>query len=277
MHLLSGEQLAHYRKHHWLHAPGVVSADALALMRRILEAWADRQVREWVAEGLLSDPMEDVPFDRRLNEAWVAAGKPQYQRSPRRALLGHDIYDLLQNTTIVDLAADLLETEDIATHGVYNARPKLPDQLWTDTPWHQDAQYYPDAEHAHVLSIWMPLQHVTEHNSCMQVASGYHQLRPAHDDASGFIGFSPQDSEPLEPVTLPMAPGDALCFWQLTPHRAVPNRSGDVRWSMDVRYEPLAQRTAWGSSQGMTARGPDGPTSYEDWLTQWESIPASGY
>ena len=54
---------------------------------------------------------------------------------------------------LVDVAEDLFATpKGISVHGVYNARPKLPDQLWTDTPWHQDAQYWPDAPSDWVLA-----------------------------------------------------------------------------------------------------------------------------
>ena len=55
------------------------------------------------------------------------------------------------------------------------ARPKLPDQIWTRTPWHQDAQYYRDAADGHVISLWYPLQAVTEHNRCLPVAPRMHR------------------------------------------------------------------------------------------------------
>ena len=80
------------------------------------------------------------------------------------------MYDLLVESSLLDLVADLLGSDEISVHGIFNARPKLPDQRWTDTPWHQDAQYYRDVERVHVVSIWFPLEAVREECSCLQVA-----------------------------------------------------------------------------------------------------------
>jgi phytanoyl-CoA hydroxylase len=66
----------------------------------------DRTVDSWSEQGLISLKKEAMPFEERLIHVWNDAGRPKY--------------------------------------GIFNARPKLPDQKWTDTPWHQDAQYYQD-------------------------------------------------------------------------------------------------------------------------------------
>ena len=75
-------------------------------------------------------------------------------------------------------------------HGVFNLRPKLPDQRWTRTPWHQDSQYYPSNTRVHTISIWMPLMRVTTENSCLQVAEGYHRgdmYAITEDEETGFL------------------------------------------------------------------------------------------
>ena len=129
----------------------------------------------------------------------------------------------------------------------------------------------------------MPLQPVTEHNSCLQVAPGLHR-GPLHegwnDPETGFLGLAPEVRDNLKGVSIEMEPGDALCFTQITPHRALPNRSNQVRWSIDVRYESTAQATETGQKQGFVAHSLSDPTavlSYEEWLTQWEDIPAGSY
>ena len=193
------------------------------------------------------------------------------------------MFDILVHPSLLALAQDLLATTEISVHGIFNARPKLPDQIWTQTPWHQDPQYYRDAEQVHVTSIWMPLQPVTEHNSCLQVAPGLHR-GPLHegwnDPETGFLGLSPEVRESLKGVSIEMEPGDALCFTQITPHRALPNRSNQVRWSIDVRYEPTAQATAAGQKQGFVAHSPKNPNAVptlEEWLRKWDTIPAGSY
>lgn len=280
--ILSHENIASYELQGYLHLHGVAPADALALARTVLENWADQTIQSWVNAGLLSNSMSDVDFDHRLVVAWKAAGYPRYMRSPRRDLVSLPMYQFLCHPTLVDIAQDLLDTPEVSAHGIFNARPKLPDQHWTDTPWHQDAQYYKDAQDSHVVSMWMPLQRVTERNSCLQMATGLHRgkLFADFEDETGFIGLSPEDRKNLRGVSIVMDPGDVLCFPQKTPHRALPNQTDAVRWSMDIRYEATTQATESGKRQGFIARSLADPTSvstYEQWLLKWEGIPAGNY
>ena len=281
--LLTSEQLSFYEINGYLHAPAVIPPDLLDLMTIVLSRWADDTINAWLAEGLITNPRADLDLQHRLAHLWEAAGRPEYIRSPRRDLVSSEMFDVLIHPALLALAQDLLDTHEISVHGIFNARPKLPDQIWTQTPWHQDAQYYRDAEQVHVTSIWMPLQPVTEHNSCLQVAPGLHR-GPLHegwnDPETGFLGLAPEVRAALEGVSVEMQPGDALCFTQITPHRALPNRSSQVRWSIDVRYEPTAQATAAGQKQGFIAHSPKNPNAvptYQQWMKKWEKIPTGSY
>ena len=281
--VLTSEQRIFYETNGYLHAPDVIPPDLLGLLRSVLSRWVDDTIAGWLKEGLIDDPQTDLDFQYRLAHVWESAGRPNYIRSPRRDLVSREMFDILVHPALMALAQSLLDTPEISVHGIFNARPKLPDQIWTLTPWHQDAQYYRDAEQVHVTSIWMPLQTVTEHNSCLQVAPGLHR-GPLHegwnDPETGFLGLAPEVRDKLEGVSVEMAPGDALCFTQLTPHRALPNRSNQVRWSIDVRYEPTAQATDAGQKQGFVSHSLSDPNTvlkYEEWLKQWEEIPAGNY
>jgi hypothetical protein len=281
--MLSAEQLTQYEADGYLHLRGVVPPHALDLAQTILKRWEEETVQRWVDDGLLDDPMDDLDFEHRLVEAWEKAGRPGYVRSPRRDLVSRETFDFLCHPAFVDVAEALLGTPEISVHGVFNARPKLPDQAWTLTPWHQDAQYYRDAATSHVVSMWMPLQKVTEYNSCMQVSPGFHKgaVHEAWDDGeSGFIGLSPEIQETLTPVSIEMDPGDVLCFTQGTPHRALPNQSDAVRWSMDVRFEATERATKHGKARGFIARSPSDPSRimpYEKWIELWADQPAGTY
>ncbi|MCQ6559485.1 phytanoyl-CoA dioxygenase family protein [Paenibacillus mendelii] len=282
-HILSTSDINFYRTHHYLHAKQVVPQEVLDLGRTIISRWVDELINKWVEKGLIHDTLPDLDFQHRLVKLWNAAGRPKYERSPRRDLVGPDMYSFLAHPRLLDLAADLLGTDELSVHGIFNSRPKLPDQKWTDTPWHQDAQYYRDAEKVHVVSIWIPLQKVTEHNSCLQVAPDLFTdtLLSGHDDEeTGFLGLSKEDAKKLRAVSIEMEPGDALCFTQLLPHRALPNRSDAVRWSMDIRYEATSQATASGKAQGFVARSlidPDSVETYKQWEPKWAHIPRGGY
>jgi ectoine hydroxylase-related dioxygenase (phytanoyl-CoA dioxygenase family) len=131
--------------------------------------------------------------------------------------------------------------------------------------------------------MWFPLQHVTEQNSCLQVAPGLHRGRlheNYEDPTSGFVGVSPAVQQRLTGRSIEMDPGDVLCFTQETPHRAVSNRSDAVRWSMDLRYEATPTATASGRPQGFIARSQTDPQTvetYEQWLRKWAAIPPGSY
>ena len=279
---LSDEQITHYRERGWLHARGIVPANALQLARVALERWTDQTIQSWVDQGLLLDALPGVDFDQRLVEAWNAAGRPRYSRSPRRDIVCQEIFEFLAYPALVDIAQDLLGTPEISVNGIFNARPKLPDQLWTDTPWRQDAQYYREAADIHIVSMWMPLVRVTEKNSCLQVAERLQngKLFDNFQDETGFIGLSLEDRANLQGISVEMDPGDVLCFPQKTPHHALPNMSERVRWSMDIRFEAAAGASEIGKRQGFVARSPSHPETiptYEQWLAQWTAIPAGNY
>lgn len=282
-HILSEEQLNFYHHNRYLLVKGVVPEDALRLARKILERWTDDTISKWYAEGLLESTLSEVDFEHRLVAAWNQAGKPRYARSPRRDLVSAYTFEFLKYPVFVDLAADVLNTDEISVHGIFNARPKLPDQKWTDTPWHQDAQYYRDAEHQHVVSMWMPLQRVTEYNSCLQMAPGFYHnklLEASLDEESGFVGLSKEEARTLEGVSIEMEPGDIVLFDHMIPHRALPNQSDAVRWSMDIRFEATERATESGRKQGFIARSPKNPqslTTYSEWLRKWEGIQPGEY
>ena len=281
MKALTQDQRDFYFAEGYLHVRGIVSDETLLLGRKVLTEWTHWQISQWLEQGLLEDGFEEAPFEKRLLLAWQEAGKPGYVRSPRRDIATADMFRFLGNPELVDVAEDLLDTPDVLAHGVFNARPKLPDQLWTDTPWHQDAQYYTEAEHKHVVSMWIPMVPVGENNSCLQVAPKEHRgaLQEAVADETGFIGLSPELQKDLDGVSIELQPGDVLCFTERTPHRALPNQSDSVRWSMDIRFEALAGATSEGSDKGFVARStdPSRVTSCEAWLALWKDMPRGTY
>lgn len=282
-HILTEAQLQQYDRDGYVLARGAVGPAVLKLARQVLERWVNDLILSWVAQGLLTDPLDAMDFEHRLVKAWDAAGRPRYQRSPRRDLVSLEMFQFLTHPDLLNLAEDLLGTGEILSHGIFNGRPKAPDQKWTDTPWHQDAQYFRDAENVHVPAFWIPLQPVNEKNSCLQMAPGLHRdvLHESYNDPeTGFLGMSPEARRALKGVSIEMQPGDVLCFTQKTPHRALPNMTDAVRWSMDVRYEATPTATKSGREYGFVARSRANPAAvipYEEWLKKWESIPRGGY
>ena len=172
--IATAAETEHYRTHGWVVCRGVLPATLTDTVRGVLGAWCDRTIDSWVDEGLLEDAAPELDMRNRLRECWQRAGEPQYSRSPRRDLVSPQMFEILADATLAALSRQLMGCAEVLSHSIFNARPKLPQQSWTDTPWHQDAQYYPDAGQPgnghHVLSLWIPTQPVSERNSCMEVA-----------------------------------------------------------------------------------------------------------
>lgn len=132
--ILNPEQCDFYDAKGYLHAPTVISADLLDLMTTVLSRWADDTINAWLTAELIDDPRTDLDLQHRLAHLWEAAGRPQYIRSPRRDLVSREMFNILVHPALLALAQDLLGTTEISVHGIFNARPKLPDQIWTQTP-----------------------------------------------------------------------------------------------------------------------------------------------
>lgn len=274
--IISAEQLQFYRTNEYLLVRNVLPAELLELSRKILSRWVDDHIAKWYKEGRLTDTLHQVDFKHRLVKAWNLAGRPRDYGSPSREIVSPYMYEFLKHNILLDLAADLLETQEVSVHGVFNARPKLPDQSWSTTPWHQDGQYYRDSLKTHVVSMWIPMQKVDERNSCLQVAPGYYKnqlLEGVHDETYGNIGLSKKATQLINPESIKMESGDVLCFNQFMPHRALPNQSDAVRWSMDIRYEATEQASETGKQKGFIARSihsPEREATYQQWIKQWE-------
>ena len=130
---------------------GAVPPDLLGKVRYVLERWEGNELAKWVAEGKLEPSTapgaaawQVLPFESRLVSLWDQAGRPSYSRSPRRDLVCSEMYGIHTHPALTSVAAalcnvDLGGGEALMSHPVFNGRSKLPAQIWTDTPWHQDA------------------------------------------------------------------------------------------------------------------------------------------
>jgi phytanoyl-CoA hydroxylase len=271
------EAREHYHKHGWYLAKNVLPPDLLNCCQYVLEEWTESMVQKWLKAGLIKDPRTDLDFRTRFNTLWIEAGKPNYPRSPRKPLVDlcpQEMYTILRHHTLVDLAELFLNTEDLISHTVWNSRPKTPDATFTDTPWHQDGQYFRNQAHLHIMTMWFPLHDVSETDSCLAVAPDFDRALLYENfeyPENGFVGIKREEAAKLPTLPVPMQKGDVLVFPQLTPHRALSNSSGKMRWSMDMRYVNTRKAMPPALDQGLIVRS-DGEytaTGYEEWHAKW--------
>ncbi len=187
--------------------------------------------------GEIVDAHADAPFDRRL--ARLVDGRDPRLRAWNSACFAPALHRLITAPGILDPLEALLGGE-IAFNGDYHLRPKLPGSDAGIAHWHQDSQYFgPETAELRILTVMVALVDTTEENGCLWVAPGSHQwgFEPIAPDAGTEDRVrrrSVAEGRALRPCLL--RAGDILVFSNLTYHGSQANRSGGIRWTIDLRY-----------------------------------------
>ena len=124
-----------------------------------------------------------------------------------------------------------------------------------ETPMHQDEAYWSEATEYDSLSIWFPLQDVSEENGCMRFVPGSHQWgvlphRSVENDVrkNGLVVI---DAPKYRTVPVPLAAGGATVHHCRTIHGSGLNRSRNVRlayiygFGLRARKLPEARDFFW--------------------------------
>ncbi len=276
---LSDADLEAFQRDGYLILRGVLDQDYIAECITATQTWIDHQIQAWYDEGLISELYEEEDFRHRFLKAWQAAGEPYYPRSPRKDMIkleAQRMYDILLNERLLDIAESILGTENIVSHGIFNLRPKAPNQKFTDTPWHQDAQYFREYADVNMVNMWFPMHPVDAKNSCLAFAPGMHRIGLFENDESdiqnGFIGLKPEEAKQLECVPAELNPGDVVIFTNTTPHTAMPNLSDGMRWSWDLRFIDYKDADEWTMELGSVARHQDADqlTKFDAFIEKWQ-------
>lgn len=258
---------------------GFVIADGLLAERDFsgiddaLGAWTGRQIAEWTRGA-------EAPADYRdaFYAAWQVAGRPFFRRSPQRNLTHPGFFAFMRTPALLDAVEEILGTGEISVHGIFNARPMLPEAAVT--PWHTDSQYWrshgepvPEAMATRtVVTVWVPLQNLDSQLGGLEVASLTATGRrffsdDYHDPATEFIAIPPAVQSQLHGEVPMLARGGCIFFSALNAHRGTPNRSKRIRWSIDIRYEATAGAMLSGRRFGFVARSRSGRFAEENFET----------
>lgn len=272
--MVTKKDIQHYTAHGYVRLPGVIHSSAITLGRAVMKDWAERRIRRWQDEGLVSRRLGAGGFRTRLANAWAQIErKPRFNIATlRNEVIGPQMFRFISHPSLLGVAAALLGTHDISVNGVFLARARLPDDVATGVPWHRDGVYCPGSEKVHVVTIWVPLHDVTTRDGCLELASGLHLGRGRIADPTL------KEAQKLRGEIVPARAQDAICFTHRTPHRSGPNLSKKVRWSIDVRYEATKTASTYAQTYGFVARCADGrPTPYLQWLGKLQSAATSAH
>jgi phytanoyl-CoA hydroxylase len=278
---LSTEQINSYRENGFLIFEDAFDATALEPLKAELTQRIDNWVQQGIADGLLNDPLVDLPFHQRLSALAGQLENPEpLLRQAHGKLRSAAMFDILTNPELLDVVESVIGAEILA-HPQFNLRAKLPHQDAGIVPWHQDLGYLEaDAEETFMVNFWIPLVDATQENGCMEVIADSHRAPLiAHTAGMGPAGnFKGLDDDQLPPGERTMCPvrlGGIVLLQHKTIHRSVPNVSDHIRWSLDLRYCDPRLPTGRDDVPGFIARSAENAEPVCRSVEQWQSIVAA--
>jgi len=246
---LSKEQFAQFDDLGYVMVPDVFDPGDLDPLRDEIAGLVDVHARELIDEGKL-DPewrFADESFETqlaRITAADVDAGREVMARIKGKGGGGHcgpAMFDVIRHEKLLNAIEDFIGPEIVGS-SVYRIRPKVPKISDGVVPWHQDSGYL--LKHCDtylIVTCWIPLVPATAENGCLQVLPGVHRngiIRHFKGGNAGFLVIVNDDlPDDVEPVTVEVPLGGVLFMTNLTPHQSIPNTTGGVRWSIDLRYQ----------------------------------------
>jgi ectoine hydroxylase-related dioxygenase (phytanoyl-CoA dioxygenase family) len=271
---LSAEQREQYIAEGYIVIPSLLNKDDLAGVTKAMSDKTSEIANDLFAAGKIPQLFEDEPFESRLarlfdnltDEDFLVYGRGWRCRRP-------GYYDIMSNPKVLDAVESLIGPE-IFSNPVYNARPKVPKVAAGAVPWHQDKSYWPDASANPVITVWIPIVDANLVNGCLHIWPRTHKKKVLsfHAETYSGTGFTEIDEihlKKLQSVPLPVAAGSAILFNDRCVHMSTPNNSQNVRWSVDLRYQPTSQDPMPQHGAGFLARSrkyPERVADLSDWL-----------
>ncbi len=232
----------------------------------------DSVLKKWYDDGQISSKYEGQDFETRLINVVEETGPAIYDHfrvffNPPSATkpdtpihYGPAIFKFLTNPKVLDVM-EAIVGEEIYVNPVNVVRIKPPENRlpkgkqyhigMTSAWWHQDQGVYADdISDVDLITAWIPLTDAYKDMGCLQVVPGSHK--------SGELNVHCQSGDPnkvgipelyLGPVRhyVEMKKGDVHLHHKLLQHGSLRNLSDRLRFSFDLRYQPLGQADGIGS------------------------------
>lgn len=259
------------------------------------DALVDTLACDWLAQGLIAGYDPEAPLAERLvtlmRESDGACYQPLDISLPLTGVIqentpmhhGQAVFDLIRNPKLLDAVEQFIGPE-IYSNPVQHMRIKAPERYISEqvreahtligrTFWHQDLGVIaPEADNSNVLSVWIPIIDTDEENGCLVVARGSHRKGLVHHCRTSLRNGIAEDRVEGERTPLPMKAGDVLFLNKCTMHASLPNRCDRLRWSVDLRYNPIDDPTGRPWFPGFVCRSRRNPEAELDDASAWATL-----
>jgi hypothetical protein len=260
----------------------------------------DSLVVELLEKKELKQSYSDLPFGERITAIIKETGKTyssHFDFSLPQKGIKHDtpmwhgpaVFDILTHDPLLDVVESIMGDE-IYSNPVQHVRIKPPeDQLpvnpitgekyWgslvSQTPWHQDTGVINEtADDSNILTVWTPVWDAPIESGCLQVKPQSHNFglyQHCPSPTSG-AGIPEQILNTNTAIPVPMKRGSVLLINKLTAHASLPNMSNHVRWSLDLRYNPIGEPTGRESFPGFVVRSTKNPSAILTDPVAWSDL-----
>ena len=297
---LTEEQLEHFRSEGYVVVEDVISQEeVLDPLEAEYTTVLDRLATELFENGDISSTYSDLPFSERLTKVYQDSGKVHagyFDFSLPQNGITHDtpmwhgpaVFDTLTAPSLLDAVESIIGPE-VFSNPVHHVRLKPPEHLTPRDPesgrvqlgatvWHQDLGVVTEAaDDTDMLTAWMPVWDANEEDGCLHLVPWSHQeglaKHCAGPNASPGLHIPDDQFRVDDAIPVPMKRGSVLFMHRLTCHGSLPNKSDRVRFSLDLRYNPVGQATGRDVFPGFVARSGAHPETElhdpEAWAQSW--------
>ena len=293
--MISKQQLVEFDQQGFIVVENVL--DPVDDLRPIIDDYSvllDGLAHRWCREGRIRSPFSELPFVRRLTqimcESSINVSRYFDISLPDSAVdydepihLSEPVFKLITNPKLLDVVESFVGSE-ILSNPVQHVRIKPPESqvegkfeqnfLVRRTGWHQDQGVIrSEADATNMLTVWLPVMDATIENGCLCVVPGSHRtgLSPHCPGADGLT--IPDRLLGAKPLPVPIKAGSILCMHRLTKHSSLSNHSDVVRWSFDLRYQPVGQPTGREEYPAFVVRSQECPNAvigdHRLWAKLW--------
>ncbi len=295
---LSAEQLAFFEENGYLVVEDVIDQDTIDAITAEYSALLDDIGAQKVAAGILSPDFNDLSFSEKYLQLLhtednffdqIDITLPLANDFPADATMhaGPAVFDLLTHPKLLDVVEAVIGPE-ITSNPVQHVRIKPPRKALPElagknsyvgtTTWHQDhGALLDEANDTQVVTTWVAITDATEDMGCLIAIPKSHKKgeMTIHCPGDGIAAENYIPGKLLntrEAVTLPIKKGGIIMFHQLTEHAAINNKTNQIRWSFDLRWNPTGQPSGRPAFPSFVARSRSAPETELRDADQWAQI-----
>lgn len=308
---LSNAQLEFFDEYGYLVVEDVVDDVTIGAISAEYSALLDQIGAEKVANGELPAEFNTWSFDEKYLQLLhsetnffdkIDITLPLANDFPADATMhaGPAVFALLTHPKLLDIVESIIGSE-IYSNPVQHVRIKPPRKSLPElagknsyvgtTTWHQDhGALLDEANATQVLTTWIAITDAPEEMGCLVCIPRSHKRGEMTAHCPG-KGISAENYIPGKLLntraakTLPVKKGSVILFHQLTEHAALNNKTDRIRWSFDLRWNPVGQPTGRPAFPGFVARSRQNPASelrdpaqwQQNWLDAKERIVSGRY